>query len=172
MRLAEIYEVLNEPRKALELVFQGYYICLFTPFSPLLTVHGHATVIESRRRPRKGATQTSESTDAPTTSLFEESSKRYKQSAKAKFSHAELKELESQKEEEVLRSYQRVQATWEDMLKPDGTEGQAEAEREWLVEVERMTESFRMTKKLFLTSRVSLSRLSYEICMLMRDIAE
>lgn len=31
----------------------------------------------------------------------------------------------------------------------------AEAEREWMVEVERMTESFRMTKWLFLTSLVS-----------------
>lgn len=139
-----------------------------------LTTYVRNVVIESRRRPRKGVTQTSESADAPITSLFEETSKKYKQSAKAKFSHAELMEMESQKEEEVLRSYQRVQATWEDMLNPDGTEGQAEAEREWLVEVERMTESFRMTKKLFLTSRVSLFRPShnYERDMLMRNIPE
>lgn len=118
------------------------------------------TVIDSRRRPRKGA-QSSADNNAPaaattTTSLFEESAKTSKSSAKAaKFSQTELKEMERQKEEEVLRSYERVQATWAGMLKGDGEEGQSEAEREWLVEAERMTESFRMTKRLFLTSRVS-----------------
>ncbi|KAL7280359.1 hypothetical protein ACG7TL_005282 [Trametes sanguinea] len=135
MKLAEIYEILNEPRKALDLVLQ---------------------VIESRKRRahREGTTDggVGESASA---SLFEESKVR---GAKAKgtpaksnqnrLTVAQLRELEAQKEREAVQSWHRVQELWPRMLA-----GEDEATREWLVEAEKLVESFRETRALFLTSR-------------------
>ncbi|KAH9921621.1 TPR-like protein [Fomitopsis serialis] len=129
MKLAEIYEILNEPRKALELVFQ---------------------VMDSRRRrPRQGTADGTD--DANTTSLFEEKArvKGKLASAKAnKLSAAQLRELEVQKEREVTQGFRRVKELWPRMLA-----GEEEAEREWLVEAEKLIESFRETRNLFQTSR-------------------
>ncbi|TFY64254.1 hypothetical protein EVJ58_g2743 [Rhodofomes roseus] len=130
MKLAEIYEILNEPRKALELVFQ---------------------VMDSRRRRPRQGTADDGTEDANTTSLFEERARFKGKSAAAKankLSAAQLRELEAQKEREVDQSFRRVKELWPRMLA-----GEEEAEREWLVEAEKLIESFRETRNLFQTSR-------------------
>ncbi|KAI9062521.1 TPR-like protein [Trametes sanguinea] len=135
MKLAEIYEILNEPRKALDLVLQ---------------------VIESRKRRahREGVAEGGAGESA-SASLFEESKVR---GAKARatpaksnsnrLTIAQLRELEAQKEREAMQSWHRVQELWSQMLA-----GEEEATREWLVEAEKLVESFRETRALFLTSR-------------------
>ncbi|KAI0629317.1 TPR-like protein [Trametes polyzona] len=136
MKLAEIYEILNEPRKALDLVMQ---------------------VIESRKRraAHREGTVDSGTGEPGSASLFEEGKVR---GAKAKgtpakgnpnkLTAAQLRELEAQKEREAAQSWRRVQELWPRML---GEE--EEATREWLVEAEKLIESFRETRALFLTSR-------------------
>ncbi|KAI0681984.1 hypothetical protein C8T65DRAFT_750994 [Cerioporus squamosus] len=134
MKLAEILEILNEPRKALELVLQ---------------------VVDSRKRrnaPRDGAADAREPGSA---SLFEEGKARTQKgkgsSAKSnptKLTPAQLRELEAQKEREASQSWHRVQDLWPRMLA-----NEEEAVREWLVEAEKLVESFRETRALFLTSR-------------------
>lgn len=64
-------------------------------------------------------------------------------------SHAQLRELEMQKEKEVLRGYRRTRETLGAMLA-----GDIEAEREWMMEAEKLVDMFRETRNLFLTSRV------------------
>ncbi|CDO69335.1 hypothetical protein BN946_scf184746.g16 [Trametes cinnabarina] len=135
MKLAEIYEILNEPRKALDLVLQ---------------------VIDSRkRRAHREGTTDATAGDPGSASLFEESKVR---GAKAKstpakgnqnrLTVAQLRELEAQKEREAVQSWHRVQELWPRMLASED-----EAMREWLVEAEKLVESFRETRALFLTSR-------------------
>ncbi|KAI9443193.1 TPR-like protein [Lactarius indigo] len=135
MRLAGIYEVLNEPRKALDLVYQ---------------------VIDSRkRRPRDAAVDTHPA-DAPSSSLFEESAikKKNKVLSKAgRLTLLELHELERKKEEEVKRGYLLLRELWPRMLAQHGADGQDLAEREWLLEAEKLVDMFRETRNLFRTSR-------------------
>ncbi|KAI0766969.1 TPR-like protein [Trametes elegans] len=136
MKLAEIYEILNEPRKALDLVMQ---------------------VIDSRKRraaAREGIVD-SGTGEPGSASLFEEGKMRGAKGkgtpARAntnKLSAAQLRELEAQKEREALHSWRRVQELWPRMLADDD-----EATREWTVEAEKLVESFRETRALFLTSR-------------------
>jgi general transcription factor 3C polypeptide 3 (transcription factor C subunit 4) len=69
--------------------------------------------------------------------------------------------LEAAKEKEVVRGYKRVCELWGRMLKGVGGSLDQEAEdqeavREWMVEAEKMVETFRETRNLFLTSRVSV----------------
>ncbi|KAF8055211.1 hypothetical protein FPV67DRAFT_1598050 [Lyophyllum atratum] len=133
MKLAEIYEILNEPRKALELVYE---------------------VIDSRKkRPKETSTQPADST-AATTSLFEEKasarSKALALKSQGRLTHAQLRELEAEKEKEVKRGYKRVQELWAGMLAHD-----EEAERLWLMEAEKLVETFRETRNLFLTTRTN-----------------
>ncbi|KAI0333808.1 TPR-like protein [Cubamyces sp. BRFM 1775] len=136
MKLAEIYEILNEPRKALDLVMQ---------------------VIASRKRRAAHREGTAEggSGETGSASLFEEGKVR---GAKAKGTPAkanpnrltivQLRELEAQKEREAVQSWHRVQELWPQMLANEEA-----ATREWLVEAEKLVESFRETRALFLTSR-------------------
>ncbi|KAF9459393.1 hypothetical protein BDZ94DRAFT_1199583 [Collybia nuda] len=130
MKLAEIYEILNEPRRALELVYE---------------------VIDSRKkRPKENSNQPEENTNA-STSLFEEKATAKTKAAlraQGRLTHAQLRELEAQKEKEVMKGYRRVQDLWSGMLA-----GDEEAEREWMVEAEKLVETFRETRNLFLTSR-------------------
>ncbi|KAG2354401.1 hypothetical protein BDR07DRAFT_1306230 [Suillus spraguei] len=133
MKLAELYEIMDEPRKALELVYQ---------------------VIDSRKR----RTHQPEATPAPGTiaqlqgaSLFEEKSRnKAKTSApgKSRLTLVELKALEEQREQEVILGYTRVEDLWPRML-----HGDAEAEREWMIEAEKLVEMFRETRNLFVTTR-------------------
>jgi hypothetical protein len=41
MKLAEIYEILNEPRKALELVYEGLFLVLRSNIQQILTLNSH-----------------------------------------------------------------------------------------------------------------------------------
>ncbi|EKM76639.1 hypothetical protein AGABI1DRAFT_122552 [Agaricus bisporus var. burnettii JB137-S8] len=131
MKLAEIYEIMNEPRKALELVYE---------------------VIDSRKRRGKGdaSSQADDQSIIASTSLFEEKAqpKIKAQTRTPRLTHAQLKELEAQKEKEVIRGYQRVKELWSGMLT-----GEPGAEKGWLIEAEKLVETFRETRNLFLTSR-------------------
>jgi hypothetical protein len=46
------------------------------------------------------------------------------------------------------------------MLLPQGAEGQELAEREWILEAEKLVDMFRETRNLFRTSRVSITTLA------------
>ncbi len=154
MKLAEIYEILNEPRKALDLVHQGYTnsSCFHVSLIHLSLV---VPVIDSRKKrpgPKSGTGAIGSSGDPGQASLFEERP-RTKSGAKSakpqKLSISQLRELEAQKEKEVTLGYHRVKELWSRMLADE-----EEAVREWLVEAEKLVEAFRETKNLFLTSRV------------------
>ena len=85
-------------------------------------------------------------------SLFEEtpstrSTKGYKTS---KSSRPAARELEVEKEKEVLKGYQRVVD-----LTPAMKTGNEVAVKEWLLEAEKLIETFRETRRLFLSTRVS-----------------
>ncbi|KAG0701633.1 hypothetical protein DFH29DRAFT_806009 [Suillus ampliporus] len=133
MKLAELYEIMDEPRKALELVYQ---------------------VIDSRKR----RTHQPEATPAPDSvpqpqgaSLFEEKSRTKAKTpapGKSRLTLPELKSLEEQREREVMLGYNRVEELWPRMLHED-----VEAEREWMLEAEKLVEMFRETRNLFLTTR-------------------
>ncbi|KDR78033.1 hypothetical protein GALMADRAFT_245006 [Galerina marginata CBS 339.88] len=135
MKLAEVYEIMGEPRKALDLVYE---------------------VIDSRKKRNRGAAhnQAEESTNPVGTSLFAEDKAPAKTKATAtrqnRLSHTQLKELEMQKEKEVVRGYQRMKDLWPSMLA-----GELEAEREWLLEGEKLVDMFRETRNLFSTSRTN-----------------
>ena len=126
MKLAEIYEIMNQPRKALDLVYE---------------------VIESRKKRHKAsnAAQPEEPGGPSTsTSLFTEE----KAAAKGKTStrqnrptHAQLKELEEEKEKEVVRGYRRLKELWSGMLACDES-----ADREWMLEAEKLVDMFRDRK--------------------------
>ncbi|KIY47854.1 TPR-like protein [Fistulina hepatica ATCC 64428] len=136
MKLAEIYEILNEPRKALQLVYE---------------------VIDSRRRRNRNGASTEDQPGTSATqssSLFAEDEPRaHSASAKSsgpqkKLTHAELLELEAEKEQEVVKGYKRVKDVWDAMLA-----GNEEAKREWMVEADKLTETYRETRNLFSTSK-------------------
>ncbi|KAF8209519.1 hypothetical protein K438DRAFT_1904162 [Mycena galopus ATCC 62051] len=135
MKLAEIYEILNEPRKALELVYE---------------------VIDSRKRRPKEQQDANKVTDcaAPGAGpLIQDMKPRIPRAATAKkstnrFSNAELREMEAQKEREVIEAYRRLKQLWPRML-----EGEGEARKEWMLDAEKLVEAFRETRRLFTTSR-------------------
>ncbi|KAI0945905.1 hypothetical protein AcV7_010019 [Taiwanofungus camphoratus] len=132
MKLAEIYEILNEPRKALDLVLQ---------------------VIASRRRRHRQDTSDDMSEEPATTTLFEEKARPKGKDSSAKppnrLTVTQLRDLEAQKEREVIQGFHRIRQLWPRIL----AGGDADAEREWLVEAEKLVESFRETRNLFLTTR-------------------
>lgn len=66
-----------------------------------------------------------------------------------RLTHSQLRELESQKEKEVVQGYRRLKDLWSGMLAEE--EG---PEREWMLEAEKLVDMFRETRNLFLTSRV------------------
>ncbi|KAI5117819.1 hypothetical protein M0805_004949 [Coniferiporia weirii] len=133
MKLAEIYEVTGQPRKALELVYQ---------------------VIDARKK-RTGGTGTQDipsqqnEADVTTASLFAENKKgKGKQAAGGRqprtLSREQLVELERQKEAEAMAWYDRVKQTQDAMLR-----GEAEVESDWLIHAEKLIEMFRETRNLF-----------------------
>jgi len=76
-----------------------------------------------------------------------------------KLTPAQFRELEEQKEKDVLRGYKRVEESWPKMLDKTRTESdrsREEAEREWMFEAEKLVEMFRETRMLFLSTRVCL----------------
>lgn len=85
-------------------------------------------------------------------SLFEEtpSSRQTKGYRTSKSSRPVTRELEVEKEKEVLKGYQRVVD-----LTPGMKTGNEVAVKEWLLEAEKLIENFRETRRLFLSTRVS-----------------
>ena len=85
-------------------------------------------------------------------SLFEEapSSKPTKGYKSSKSSRPVARELEVEKEKEVLKGYRRVMD-----LTPAMKTGEEVVVKEWLLEAEKLIETFRETRRLFLSTRVS-----------------
>ncbi|KAJ7116658.1 hypothetical protein C8R44DRAFT_212104 [Mycena epipterygia] len=133
MKLAEVYEILNEPRKALELVYE---------------------VIDSRRRRGKDSNASLGKEPTPTVPpIIQDKVVKPRVRAPSKISqnrlsNAELREMEAQKEKEVVDGYRRLKQLWSRMLEGDGEPRQA-----WLLEAEKLTDTFRETRRLFSTSR-------------------
>ena len=84
-------------------------------------------------------------------SLFEEtpSTRPTKGYRPSKSSRPAARELEVEKEKEVLKGYQRVVD-----LTPAMKTGNEVAVKEWLLEAEKLIETFRETRRLFLSTRV------------------
>ncbi|KAG6331587.1 hypothetical protein ID866_7502 [Astraeus odoratus] len=125
MKLAELYEIMDEPRKALELVYQ---------------------VIDSRkRRPTQPGDSSVDRTAAQQgASLFDEKAQtKHKGKAankQGRLSLAELKNLEEQREREVAYGYKRIEELWPRIL---GERADEQAEREWILEAEKLNYDFR-----------------------------
>ena len=121
-------------------------------------------VIDSRKRRHRAEGE--ESDDEPGTytnqqagsSLFTEKrrqkgklpTKKLAQS-RQKCSKEELLQLEQQKESEAARAYARVKQLWNGMLNGEGA-----AEKEWLIEAEKLVEMFRETRALFTVQNVGV----------------
>lgn len=155
MKLAEIYEILNEPRKALELVYEGLHLQPFHCLDLIYTQQLYTVIDSRKKRPKDANAPQLEDSANPTSSLFAEGGPTTQKSkgaairAQNRLTHAQLRELEVQKEKEVVRGYRRLEELWSKMLQED-----EEAEREWLVEAEKLVDTFRETRNLFSTSRV------------------
>ena len=129
----------------------------FFGFERAAQIRGVSVIDSRKRRPRDAAVD-AHTADAPSSSLFEESVIKKKNKALSKASRLtlpELHELERKKEEEVKRGYMLLRELWPKMLVPLGADGQDLAEREWLLEAEKLVDMFRETRNLFRTSRVS-----------------
>lgn len=115
-------------------------------------------MIDSRKRRPKNAAASAHPAEAPSSSLFEESTskKKSKVSKAGRLTLPQLHELERKKEEEVKRGYKLLRELWPKMLLPQGAEGRELAEREWLLEAEKLVDMFRETRNLFRTSRVGV----------------
>ncbi|KAF9241292.1 hypothetical protein BU15DRAFT_73419 [Melanogaster broomeanus] len=151
MKLAELYEIMDEPRKALELVYQ---------------------VIDTRkRRPAQLEVAAAEPSGSsqPSASLFEEKAhirqKGKPATKQGRLTLAELKTLEEQREKEVLLGYKRIEELWPSILSEHCSE---QIEREWMLEAEKLVEMFRETRNLFLTTRylIASSTMIFEACFL------
>ena len=159
---------------------------LFTITSTLTDIHCLTVVIDSRKKRPKDATAPNQNQgnqppeDPSNTSLFEEKSSIFgsgsggsgtggksksssggASSRLGRLTHAQLRELEAAKEREIVRGYKRVCELWGRTLNGISGSGEEdqdqEAVREWMVEAEKMVETFRETRNLFLTSRVGSS---------------
>jgi general transcription factor 3C polypeptide 3 (transcription factor C subunit 4) len=115
-------------------------------------------VIDSRKKRPKDTAVNANPADSQSSSLFEESTtkKKSKVSKTGRLTLPQLHELERKKEEEVKRGYKLLCELWPKMLLPQGADGQELAEREWLLEAEKLVDMFRETRNLFRTSRVSV----------------
>lgn len=152
MKLAEIYEILNEPRKALDLVYQGN-----KPTPTRISITNVDVVIDARRRKHGARSNADAVADEPAGSLFEEKGRGRGKSFTAntkKLTPDQIRELETEREREVMRGYRRATDLWPRMLDDPRTLGQPEAEREWFFEAEKLVETFRETRRLFTTTRV------------------
>ncbi|KAF9647358.1 TPR-like protein, partial [Thelephora ganbajun] len=130
--LAEVYEILGETRKALNLVNQ-----VIDARGRRGTRHGKPGKVASHPHVQ-GA------------SLFEEtpSSRSTKGYRSSKSSRPVARELEVEKEKGVLKGYRRVTD-----LTPEMKTGNEVVVKEWLLEAEKLIENFRETRRLFLSTR-------------------
>ena len=110
-------------------------------------------MIDSRKKRGKPniANQTEDTINPSNTSLFSEDKAAPKSKARVqnRLTPAQLRELETEKEKEVIKGYRRLKEIWSGMLA-----GEKDSEREWLVEAEKLIDMFRETRNLFVTSRV------------------
>ncbi|KAJ7442513.1 TPR-like protein [Mycena galericulata] len=130
MRLAEIYETTNQPRKALQLVLEAIH------FSRL---RGHSDASVKQ---------------APSASLFVENGPAPKNNISAKngtpprISSQELEAIEAAIENETLNDFKIVKEIWPRI----SVEKADESEAEWLFHAQKMIENFCKTKQLFSTA--------------------
>ncbi|KIJ10452.1 hypothetical protein PAXINDRAFT_182044 [Paxillus involutus ATCC 200175] len=141
MKLAELYEIMDEPRKAFELVYQ---------------------VIDVRkRRPAQAEVIAPDpgTSSQHGASLFEEIAhgrpKGKIATKQGRLTLAELKGLEEQREKEVLSGYKRIEGLWPNILSESCSD---QIEREWMLEAEKLVEMFRETRNLFLTTSTMIFR--------------
>jgi len=115
-------------------------------------------VIDSRKKRPKDTVVNANPADTQSSSLFEETTakKKSKVPKTGRLTLSQLHELERKKEEEVKRGYKLLCELWPKMLLPQGAAGQELAEREWLLEAEKLVDMFRETRNLFRASRVSI----------------
>lgn len=79
-----------------------------------------------------------------------------------------LKELEAKMETDTLKEYRRLRELYPKISKEEVND----SEREWLLQAEKMIESFRETRQLFTTSRVRVPCISgFNVCLLPHDSA-
>ncbi|KAJ7666264.1 hypothetical protein DFH06DRAFT_1470427 [Mycena polygramma] len=139
MKLAEIYEILNEPRKALDLVYE---------------------VIDARKRYTKSSdvatSQPGQAAQQPSSSLFAEgqtdkSTTKTTKSGRQRMSVEALKELEAKMEKDTMKIYRRLAELYPQISKEEVND----SERDWLLQAEKMVETFRETRQLFTTSSLA-----------------
>ena len=160
MKLAEIYEMTGELRKALDLVYQGR-----SSISPAASsVLNRLAVMDARRTARSSrfTAGTAEQEDAEIvaggSSLFIEEGrstkkKPTKSSAAARLDAAQLEEAAKQKQTEVDEAWRRLSEHAEELRN-----GITDAEVIWLAEAEFLVETFRTARELFsVSSKVNLS---------------
>ncbi|KAJ7892735.1 TPR-like protein [Mycena olivaceomarginata] len=123
MKLAEIYEILNEPRKALDLVYE---------------------VIDSRKY-RKD--KISDPAAGQAEQAQQPSSSATTKSGRPRMSVEALMELEAKLEQDTLKSYRRLAELYPKISKEEVND----FERDWLLQAEKMIESFRECRQLFTT---------------------
>jgi general transcription factor 3C polypeptide 3 (transcription factor C subunit 4) len=150
MKLAEIYEIMNQPRKALELVYQG----LSTLPSCISTSDMISVIDAKQRRTRRLHEQGTSGIEEPISLFAEKAKERPRVSEPKKPTPDQLRALEAEQEKETLRGYARAQQLWIRVVAEPPEQDQREVEREWFFEVERLVESFRETRRLFQTSKV------------------
>jgi general transcription factor 3C polypeptide 3 (transcription factor C subunit 4) len=108
-------------------------------------------VINSRKRKKTGTARQESVIDQPSQhdSLFEEKARGSKDQKPSKPSRQVTRELEAQKTKEVKQAYNRLEELQERMLN-----GEEAATTEWLLGAEKLVETFRETRRLFLSTRV------------------
>ncbi|GJJ15577.1 hypothetical protein Clacol_009855 [Clathrus columnatus] len=131
MKLAELYEALDEPRKALNLVYE---------------------VIDTRKRGiiREAQAVADINTPQPTaSSLFIEKGRAKSKKVKRGMTLSQLQALELENEAATKAGFEAV-----NHLTPKVKAGDEQATVAWLVEAEKLIESFREVKPLFPSTRV------------------
>jgi general transcription factor 3C polypeptide 3 (transcription factor C subunit 4) len=155
MKLAEIYEAMGDPKKALGLVYQGKREGL----NCVMTLMNFPSVIDARKRAKVGkqgglqpSTSTTQADQGINRSLFDEKATAAKKSAKPtgqRLSPVELKALEQERQKKLDAAHEMCKQLYNGMMA-----GDKEAESEWLIEAEQLVEHFRETRQLFITSKV------------------
>lgn len=147
MKLAELYEATDEPRKALNLVYEGM-TCNMHLRRDFLILAGNI-VIDARKR---GVVRDSHAVANPAMaadSLFLEKGKAKPKKAKRGMTIAQLQGLELEHEAMTKKGFEELKT-----LTPKMKAGDPLAEAAWLIEAEKLIESFREVKPLFPSTRV------------------
>ncbi|KDQ11782.1 hypothetical protein BOTBODRAFT_113883 [Botryobasidium botryosum FD-172 SS1] len=141
MRLAEVYEMTNKPRKALELVNE--------------VIAARA----ARAAAKPADTQQEEPEPAQSSSSFFDERRKFATPSKQRKAGSstltlkQLQELEAQRRQAVEQGFARLAK-----LEKDVDAGDEGAIAEWLQEAGNLVEDFRRTKQLFLSNRFALFR--------------